>query len=346
MDRYSILNRMLDRLPDNYDKTEGNPIVDLLMAVALELENKYIDQEDILNKGFAETAYEEWLDKIVYEVGITRKEATNATGIVKISGDIGNKIEVGTLVSSDVVSYKVIEEATINENGYTNVSVECTESGSIGNVAKGSIKKFPIPIAGIKSVTNEEDFVNGYDSETDEELRDRYYTKVRTPATSGNKYHYINWAKDVTGVGDAKVFPLWNGNGTVKVVIIDSNKKAASSQLIKRVEDYIEDNRPIGATVTIKSATELDIDINANLVIDSNNYDIETIKSNFESILDNYLGDIAFKQTYISYAKIGSLLLSVEGVIDYSNLTVNSTTGNVLINDEEIAVVGQVILSE
>ena len=45
----------------------------------------------------------------------------------------------------------------------------------------------------------------GYDAETDDELRRRYFEKVRSLVTFGNKYHYINWAKEVVVVGDANV---------------------------------------------------------------------------------------------------------------------------------------------
>ena len=27
------------------------------------------------------------------------------------------------------------------------------------------------------------------------------------PATSGNVYHYMQWAREVAGVGDSKIFP-------------------------------------------------------------------------------------------------------------------------------------------
>lgn len=39
---------------------------------------------------------------------------------------------------------------------------------------------------------------------SDDELRDRYFEKVSLPATSGSKYHYEQWAKEISGVGDAK----------------------------------------------------------------------------------------------------------------------------------------------
>lgn len=346
MNRYDILNRMLDRLPENYDKTEGSTIVDLLMPVAIELEEKYIDHEDILNKGFADTAYEEWLDKIVSEVGISRKKATYSTGIVKITGEIGSNIEVNTLVSSDIVSFKVTENKVIDNTGYALVNVECLSSGTVGNVPAGSIKNFSIPIAGLRTVVNEEDFSNGYNEETDEELKDRYYTKVQTPATSGNPYHYINWSKEVIGVGDAKVFPLFNGEGTVKVIIIDSNKRGASESLVQETYNYILSEKPVGAKLTLESATELDINIGATLIIDSQNYSLSEIESNFKEAINSHLSSIAFKSNYVSYAKIGSLLLSVPGVIDYTDLLVNGSSGNIVIAAEEVGVLGQVVVSE
>ena len=56
------------------------------------------------------------------------------------------------------------------------------------------------------------------------ELRKRFTEYVSHPITSGNKWQYISWAKSVDGVGDAKCLPLWNGAGTVKVIIVDSGK--------------------------------------------------------------------------------------------------------------------------
>lgn len=171
-------------------------------------------------------------------------------------------------------------------------------------------------------------------------MRERYYTKVRTPATSGNKWHYLNWAKEVIGVGDARVFPLWNGNGTVKIVIINSNKRAADSILINNVANYIEDNRPIGANVTVVSATEKPININVTLVIDSKNYVLENIKTDIERNIVEYLKKIAFVSDYVSYAQIGNIIFNTEGVIDYSSLLLNNGTANITINNEEVAVLG------
>ena len=175
-------------------------------------------------------------------------------------------------------------------------------------------------------------------------MRERYYTKVRTPATSGNKWHYLNWAKEVIGVGDARVFPLWNGNGTVKIVIINSNKRAADSILINNVANYIEDNRPIGANVTVVSATEKPINISATLVIDTKKYTLNQVQANIESNLVEYFKEIAFTSNYISYASIGNIIFNTEGVIDYTKLLINGASLNILLQDVEVPILGTVSL--
>ncbi|QEK13733.1 baseplate J/gp47 family protein (plasmid) [Crassaminicella thermophila] len=337
-----IHERMLSNISDEYDKTEGSFFYDATKPVAIELEKAYKDQEEILDKGFVETATGEWLDKKVAEQGLTRKPATKATGYVTIEGSEGAIINAGDKVANDTVTYTILESKTIDSTLKASVQVECDEFGSVGNVPINAIKYFPVTLSGLTKVYNEEKIDNGYDGETDEELRQRYYDKVRTPATSGNKYHYRNWAKEVPGVGDAKVFPLWNGPGTVKVVIIDSNKTGADSQLVTDVYNHIEENRPIGATVTVESATELQINIDVTLTIDSNNYTIEQVKRNIENAITEHLKEIAFKENYVSYAKIGSLILNSNGVLDYSNLLINNNNSNVSIKETEVAVLGVV----
>lgn len=338
----TIQNRMLSNIDNKYDKTEGSFFYDSTKAVSIELEDGYKEQENILDKGFVETATGEYLDLKVAEQGLTRKPATKSTTTVTITGSEGATISQGDLVASDTVNYIVQETKTIDATLTTTVLVECEQVGTIGNVPVGAIKYFPITIAGINSVTITESVSNGYNGETDAELRQRYYDKVRTPATSGNKYHYRNWAKEVIGVGDARVFALWNGNGTVKVVLINSNKQGASTELINEVVTYIEEVRPIGADVTVISATEIPINIEGTLTIDTNNYTEAEVIGNIETKITDYLKDIAFVDNYVSYAKIGSLILESAGVLDYSNLTVNSGTSNISIADEEVDILGGV----
>lgn len=219
-----ITSRMLSNIDDTYDKSEGQFIFDVLSAVARELSASYETLNTILDQGFAETATAKNLDKKVEEYGLERKKAKAADGYVKVTGSDRAYIVQGEMVASDELNY-IFQENSQIVNGEAVVMVLCEQTGSCGNVAAGAIKYFPKTLQGLSGVTNEEAFTNGYDEESDEDLRQRYYVKVRTPATSGNIYHYKNWAMSVVGVGACKVVPLWNGNGTVKVIILNSNKK-------------------------------------------------------------------------------------------------------------------------
>ncbi|MBN7773162.1 baseplate J/gp47 family protein [Clostridium aminobutyricum] len=341
----TLKTRMLADISNDYDKSEGSFFFDAIAPVAIELEKSYSSQDTILEHAFVDTATGAYLDRKCAELGLSRKAATKATGKVQITGAIGATVQKGISVATELVTFVTTESAIIGESGTALVSVECEDNGSIGNVAANAIKYFPITIEGLIAVTNPETFTSGYDAETDKGLRDRYHDKVNTPSTSGNASHYEQWAKSVTGVGGAKIFPTWNGPGTVKVVICDSNKRAADSQLVASVAAYIETQRPVGATVTTESVAEKNIDITASIVILGNTTTIEQVNSSFQSEINAYFKETALNQTYISYARIGSILYDIYGVMDYSDLELNGEARNVILSDTELPVIGTVVLS-
>lgn len=334
-----ITNRILSNIDDTYDKSEGQFVFDVLSAVACELATSYKTLNEILDQGFAETATAKNLDKKVEEYGLERKRAKAADGYVTIKGSEGSIIHKGDAVASDTYNY-IFQENSQIVNGEASVLVQCEETGASGNVAAQSIKYFPKTLQGLTEVVNKEAFTNGYDEESDEDLRERYYIKVRTPATSGNIYHYKNWALSCVGVGECKIIPLWNGNGTVKVVLLDSNKRKADEELINNVSVYIEEQRPIGADVTVVSATEKLLNVNVDIVL-IDGYSMDVVKENIQNDLSAYLKAIAFDSNYISYARVGDIILNSEGVEDYSNLLVNGSNQNISLNNEEVCVLGE-----
>jgi len=351
--REIIQSRMLSNIVGKYDKTEGSFLYDIIKPVAIELENINQEIETAKEKLSIENLKGEGLEQRVYEkTGIRRKSATKASGYVVVTGKIGAVINEGDLAASDTINFKIKETKTIGSSGQVEVLVECEEYGSVGNVPAGSIQYFPITIEGITSIINNADIVNGYDAESDEELLDRYYEHIRTPATSGNKYHYRNWAKEVTGVGDVKVIPLWNGDNTVKIVIIDSNKQPASLELVTEVQNYIDPNKaglgegkaPIGAYCTVVSAVGIDIDISFTAIKDTSITDEERQQS-VENNINDYLKEIAFKEEAISYNRIASIILDSEGIIDFDNLTINGGTSAISLADDEVAVLGVVTIA-
>ncbi|MTI65173.1 MAG: hypothetical protein FH753_01035 [Firmicutes bacterium] len=357
-----ILQDMLNNISDDYEKSAGFLTYDLTKTNAIEMSVIYSVIENLLNKIDVDNLKDEELTKYVLQrKGIKRKEATFAKVDLEISGT--GTINEGDLFSTvNNIQFKSLETKQIIDND--TVLAQCLESGSIGMVGANSITQFPVTIQGFTSVNNPNSSYDGFEAESDSSLRERYYTELQKPATSGNKYHYRNWTNAVAGVGDARVFPLWNGAGTVKVLIIDSNKQPATQTLIDEVQKNIDPKgeydsetdtwskwgqgygkAPIGAYTTVTSATGLNIDVDVDVDL-ANGYTIEEVKINIKNSIAEYLKEIAFDEqiTYVSYAKVGALILSADGVLDYTNLTVNNGTDNITIGEEEVAIVGNVVV--
>ncbi len=298
-------------------------------------------------KKMLDNGYYDCLLERCSEMGVYQKLATYATGVVKVIGKPNCKFPNGALVStSSGLTYITQADVILDANGIGYVFVIASDKGSKYNADVGEINTIPIKYEGILSITNETKIDNGYDDETYETLYNRYCLKVQTPATSGNKYHYKNWALEVNGCGTAEVYSLWNGNGTVKVVISNSNYRAASGDLIQAVYDHIEEERPIGPTITVVSADELTLNINVKLEFDSTVYSLDILKANIKSVISDYLKSVASSQKKlkeISIMKIGSLILSTTGVDDCSNVLINDSDINTPIGDDQIAVLGEVI---
>lgn len=190
---------------------------------------------------------------------------------------------------------------------------------------------------------------DGYDEESDEDLLLRYLLKVRTPATSGNRYHYIQWALEVEGVGNADCIPIWDGPGTVKVIVVDSNQHEASEELLAKVYEHIEELRPIGPTITVVSARELTLNISVD-VLGTADEDV------FRQAVKEYLSELIKKVLFVSKAllknkaqitrnRIGSILIEKGGAFDYRNLKLNGLEENIDLGAEDLPVLGEVSLN-
>ncbi|RCX13270.1 putative phage protein gp47/JayE [Anaerobacterium chartisolvens] len=350
----AIKNRMLANAPEGINTAEGDFFNDAVSPAALELTLAYQQLDRLLGLGFAESAYGEYLDKITSERGIGRKPATKGTGTIEVTAAVGSVINTGDILATwqGNIRFASAETKTVGQTGKVLIRFENETAGNMGGIAPLTQFIAPVAIPGFISARSTEYINAGADEESDESLRLRYFSKVQAPVTSGNKYHYKNWAEEFPGVGAAKVFPLWNGAGTVKVVIIDSNKQPASEELVADVQQYIdpgsggcgEGQAPIGAYCTVAPAEAVEINVTAEV----SGADASEVAPLFERALAAYLADIAFTGAPVSYARIGTILLesiSQTGGSDYTGLTVNGDSGNIIPGPEQVAVVGTVSLS-
>ena len=336
----NILNRMLDNISVDIDKREGSFVRDMVSPIATELAKAYIEQQDLVNMAFVKNGFFNYLDDKCAEYGITRKQETNATGEVVFEGTNGTVVSNGTILFYNDLYFVVLNDADIT-GGQATLIVESLEAGSKYNLEKNTELTMQDKIDGVNRVYVKSGLANGSNAETDEELRDRFFETIKKSYTSGNVAHYETWTLEVDGTGACKVYPLKNGNGTVEIVITNSEMLGASSELIEKVKANIEEKRPIGANVTVVSATEKTINVSATITL-AEGYSLEDVKSAYSDMLINYLKDISFKTSYVSVARLGNLLLDTDGVFDYTEFKVNGNTNNVALTDTEIPKIGTI----
>ncbi|CAM4317099.1 baseplate J/gp47 family protein [Paenibacillus typhae] len=341
-----LLERMLDRVPEGLDKREGSIIYDALAPAAAEMAQMYIELDVNINLHFADTAAGEYLERSISWTGIKREPATKAQlrGLFYNSDDELMDIPLGTRFSLGLYNYTAAERLSPGA-----FRLESETAGAAGNQYSGSL----LPVGFIPELARgmiDSLLIPGEDAEADETLRRRYFESARRPSTSGNKYHYMEWASQIEGVGGARVFPLWNGPKTVKVIIVDAEKKPASAVLVSLVQQHIdpapglgEGQAPVGAVVTVASAAGKTITVSAAVTLASG-YTLQAVINAFQVMLERYRMEKAFEASYISQSVIGALLLDTEGVVDYSGLKLNGGTGNITLAENEVPLFANAVL--
>lgn len=336
----NIMESMFARISDSMDKREGSIIYDSTAAVAYELAKAYFMLQNYPDLVFPDTSAGDFLTRFTEAFHVERKEATKALRYGTFDMELPEGSRFSTSESETLIF--AAKELLESDGGTFTYQMECETPGKIGNEYMGAL----LPIEYIKGLGTAElgDVITvGTDEESDDSLRDRFFAKVQRPSTSGNVHDYYNWAMECTGVGAAKIFPLANGPGTVKVVIASEDKAAVDDSLIQDVAEHIEEVRPIGATVSVVSAVEKTVNVSAKVKL-STETNLGTAQNAFTNAVDEYLQDSAFDAQYISLAKMGHLLMEISGVEDYADMTLNGEAANISLSDEEIAVCGAVRL--
>ena len=305
-------------------KVEGTFTNDVFAANAIEFFKMELELAELYRQSFGDTATDEYLVMRAKEHGIIRREATKSQCELTVTGK-GTIVEGAIFATEAGIRFSAIE--TKESDGTDTVSVEAVVAGSSGNVSANTIKRMPLNIRGINSVTNLEPAIDGYDAEDDETLRDRYLLKVRRPGTTGNPSNYIHFCLSIEGVGGVTVLRNPYGIGTVGLWLVDSDLNPASEELIERVSEYIATVRPIGAQVFVDSATPITIDMAADIV---GNIDVDAFKTSvneyFRKLILNYEPDYTQLEKYedalditagiVTRGKIGKLFIE-SGATEY-----------------------------
>lgn len=351
----AILKRMMDRVSNDLDKREGSIIYNALAPAAMEVARMYSDMDRFLIYTFASPDMPPaFLDLRVAEEGLKREPAT--CSIKKgYFYDQDNKpidIPIGARFSIEDFNFKAIEK--ISAGIY---KMQCENLGISSNSIIGPL--IPIEyVEGLSTATLGELLIPGEEEESNESLYARYVEHLNEKPYGGNVADYKMKTKSIEGVGAVKVFPIWNGGGTVKVVFLDSSFNVPTADLIGTIQTTLDPiiNQgkglglaPVGHVVTVKSATNVEITIKATLSLKTG-LTVGQIQSEVENVIKDYLLKLRKEwqdndTTIVRVSQIEARILDIEGIADIFHTAINDKEENLTLGSEEVPVFKAVVLS-
>lgn len=371
-----LMSQALSVVDDSLDKREGSIIYDALAPACYVLAGYYMQLYQVVKNSFAVTATGEWLDQRVKESGITRREATAAVKRADFTDDAGQAaiVRIGTrwstVSSTNPITYRVTAQYEQNDAPVAGAyELTCETLGTIGQEYTGPI--IPVDfVKGVAAATMSTTLIPGRDAETDDELRERYFDQMSAKAFGGNISDYRNKTREIIGVGDLQIYPVWNGGGTVKLSIVDTAFRAASNEFVQEVQNLIDPVNasgvqgdglgiaPIDHKVTVVAPEEVAVNITASIVLQVP-YEVGQVQPAVEQAIEAYMVELrhdwATPNEFNEYAlsvytsRITAAIVGVPGISNVTNVRLNGTAADITLQQtgqkQQIPVKGTVTLN-
>lgn len=356
----TIINRMLDRIPDNFDKREGSIIYDALAPTAFELANLYIQFDDVLKQAFPISSDRTYLLRYASTFGLYPYDATQAIVKIKVTMKDNSVLDIGTRFNKESVNYTITEQLT--DDTYLAV---CEETGTIGNQYFGQV----LPIDFVRNLQRAEIIeiaLPAEDEEDTEAFRQRFFDNFRNTAFGGNEADYLKFVNAIQGVGGCKIVRCPRGAGTVDVVIVDSQFKKPTQETIDYVQNQLQPKvdsypelhtcglgiAPIGHEVDVLGVEEKEI----NLVLKptlKEGYNWENLTGLVRDKVNDYFKELTKswadnQNLLIQIIEIMERILDIDGIVDISitDFFINGNTKNFLLEPFEIPILGEITTLE
>lgn len=339
-----IMNRMMNRVSADYpnlDTREGSIVFNALASAAVEMAIMYTQLDNTRNESFVDTATREYKLIACKQMGIDTSQFEANAGTHKAEFNV--EVPIGSKWNCDIYNYEVMEYLGLEGELHT-YSLLCDTMGTAPNNQKGDLTAITDYPTGLNHAKLVECLIEGENEKSDDDIVSVYYEYVNSTVTDGNVAQYKRWCNEYDGIGNSKIFPLWNGEGTVKVSILSASNHKATDELIAEFQEYLDPGTtgmgdgiaPIGAFVTVATATEVPINLSANIKMKSGFTDT----SGITTALDKFLSSLAYEKNQVSYMTVGATILGVNGVEYVSDLVINGGTADIILGEEEIPSLG------
>lgn len=351
-DTESVFERMLVNLPVDIDVSEGGHPYNLLYPTAYEIsymaEYLLAEAVKLIFPAFCDD-YAEIVDYHAKTRGLSRKQPEYATGEVVVTGDVDCEIPEGTMFSTISVNgeasvdFLTTADADLGAEGVATIPVQSVLEGKVGNVPANTIVLNASRIDGITNVTNPSATTGGLEEESTATLQERIieYDESVGYSYGGTESDYKRWALAVEGTGSVTIIAPTDDSGVIQLVLMDANGEPASQSLCTAVYSHImspddESQRlaPINDKISVTAPSVLAITVSATIKL-TDGSSIDEAKNSFVTAIKAYLLEAA-DEGEIKYTRVGSELLGIDEVDDYSGLTINGGTSNITLPSEKI----------
>lgn len=344
--------------PETGISTQEGSFADAVVgAVAMQVSQLYQALPAVVSMLFVDETSGGFLD-LVGETyfAITRRPGTKAGCTVTLTGDKGTVIPAGTVfLTAAGLQFYLTGQVTLPAEGIAQGALEAAEEGSAYNIGAGALTGMYVNIPGLAAYENQQ-ASGGTDVESDQQLYARIDEARKRQAVSGNGWDYRRWALEVEGVGQAKVVELADGPGTVGLTVVDSTYAPASADMVEAVREHVMASKPIGAAPTVSAATAQEITVSAVVALSGSSLDevkqqlAERLQAYFAGLVETKYGRIYYGPEedlpyLVVYNRILAALLTLDGVENFSALTVNGGTADVSIAANGVPVLGEVVVT-
>ena len=304
------------------------------------------------------------LDSWLAQFSFSRIQAVTATGqeiFSRYTATNQATIPIGaTVQSSDgTVVFTTIVDATNPNyssglNAYVlpaltnsiSVTVQCTQTGTIGNAVAGSINTLGTSISGVDYVSNTAAFTNGVNAETDSAVRSRfvlYLSNLGTATLAAIMNAITNVAPGVTGV----ILENQQFNGTAQngyfTVIADDGTGHPSTTTLNAVGTAINAVRPLTVNFAVYAPTIVIANVSMTITT-AISFNHATVAGLVQTAITNYINSIG-DNAALPWSRLAATAYSVSGVANVTAVLLNGGTADLACTNEQRILAGTVVVS-
>lgn len=346
----NLMDEMMGSFGRNVNTDAGSLAFNACAKIAEKLEDVYADMEMIAENMSPDTMDIDHL--ITYgrtQRGISYIYAT--APIVK--GEFKQEIGLGQQLICNDYTYTVTELI----DGFCYKMV-CETTGVEANTNYGDL----LPLDYIDDYQGGkivEILSPGIDDEDIEVFRTRILASFQHQAFAGNKADYRQRVDELDGVGGCKVKRREKDSPWIYITIISDDFSVPGQQTVTAVQTAVDPEQSHGEgdgfasiahNVLIIPVTAVPVQVSVEITWEIG-YSEETSKSQIDAAVQGYLLKLRqdwekneFNDLYVRISQIEARILSVDGIADTANMSLNGAAENLILKYNEIPIFGGVAI--